>query len=257
MTSEIAPAGEGREPAAVDRELRASYEDRDKVAEQLRVAAGDGRLTADELDQRLEAALTARTYGELAALTADLPGVAKVEPDVPAVRPQRAEPHRSSQRQREARGPVGGPAAPGRPHRQRHRGAGSHPVTVPHSRVEIDAEVRSGSLKIVTRPGVVVDATDVTLRSGNVKIRSWPGTPPPVSLLIHVTGSVTSGNITARPPRRTFWQWLTPDALAPRRPVSPDGSAGDAAGGPAGRGSPPGPRSARPGRPPRTAGGRP
>ena len=90
MTSEIAPAGEGREPAAVDRELRASYEDRDKVAEQLRVAAGDGRLTADELDQRLEAALTARTYGELAALTADLPGVARVEPDVPAVRPQRA-----------------------------------------------------------------------------------------------------------------------------------------------------------------------
>ena len=90
MTSEIAPAGEGREPAAVDRELRASYEDRDKVAEQLRVAAGDGRLTADELDQRLEAALTARTYGELAALTADLPGVARVEPDVPVARPQRA-----------------------------------------------------------------------------------------------------------------------------------------------------------------------
>ena len=90
MTSEIAPAGEGREPAAVDRELRASYEDRDKVAELLRVAAGDGRLTADELEQRLEAALTARTYRELAALTADLPGVARVEPDVPVARPQRA-----------------------------------------------------------------------------------------------------------------------------------------------------------------------
>src|SRR5215470_455041 len=73
MTGEIAPAGEGREPAA-GRELRASHEDRDEVVEQLRVAAGIGRLTADELDQRLEAALTARTYGELAALTADLPG---------------------------------------------------------------------------------------------------------------------------------------------------------------------------------------
>jgi hypothetical protein len=55
---------------------------------------------------------------------------------------------------------------------------------------------------------VVVDATDVTLRSGSVKIRSWPGTPPPASLVIHVTGSVTSGSIVARPPRRTFWQWL-------------------------------------------------
>ena len=45
------------------RNLRVSHEDRDQVAEQLRVAAGDGRLTADELDERLETALTARTYG--------------------------------------------------------------------------------------------------------------------------------------------------------------------------------------------------
>jgi len=208
MTGEIAPAGEGREPAA-GRELRASYEDRDKVAEQLRVAAGDGRLTADELDQRLEVALTARTYGELAALTADLPGVAKVEPDVPAVRPQRAGriDVGSASVKREGQWEVP-------QHLDVRIGSGAVVLdltrtAVPHSRVEIDAEVRSGSLKIVTRPGVVVDATDVTLRSGNVKIRSWPGTPPPVSLLIHVTGAVTSGNITARPPRRSFWQWLT------------------------------------------------
>ncbi|MGH3181462.1 MAG: DUF1707 SHOCT-like domain-containing protein, partial [Streptosporangiaceae bacterium] len=40
----------------------------------LRVAAGDGRLTPAEPDGRLEAALTARTIGELATLTADLPG---------------------------------------------------------------------------------------------------------------------------------------------------------------------------------------
>ena len=209
MTSEIAPAGEGREPAAVDRELRASYEDRDKVAEQLRAAAGDGRLTADELDQRLEAALTARTYGELAALTADLPGVARVEPDVPTVRPQRAGriDVGSASVKREGQWEVP-------QHLDVRIGSGAVVLdltrtTVPHSRVEIDAEVRSGSLKIVTRPGVVVDATDVTLRSGNVKIRSWPGPPPPVSLLIHVTGSVTSGSIVARPPRRSFWQWLT------------------------------------------------
>jgi hypothetical protein len=40
----------------------------------LRVAAGDGRLSAEELDARLESALSARTLGELAGLTADLPG---------------------------------------------------------------------------------------------------------------------------------------------------------------------------------------
>ena len=54
-------------------ELRASHEDRDQVVELLRVSAGDGRLTADELDERLEQAMTARTYGELARLVADLP----------------------------------------------------------------------------------------------------------------------------------------------------------------------------------------
>ena len=53
--------------------LRVSHEDRDQVAESLRVAAGDGRLTAEELDERLEKALTARTYDDLAVLVADLP----------------------------------------------------------------------------------------------------------------------------------------------------------------------------------------
>ena len=47
-------------------ELRASHDDRDRVVELLRVSAGDGRLTAEELDERLEQAMTARTYGELA-----------------------------------------------------------------------------------------------------------------------------------------------------------------------------------------------
>ena len=49
-------------------ELRASHDDRDRVVELLRVSAGDGRLTAEELDERLEQAMTARTYGELARL---------------------------------------------------------------------------------------------------------------------------------------------------------------------------------------------
>ena len=82
----------------------------------------------------------------------------------------------------------------------------------------------------MTQPGVVVDATDVTLRSGNVKIRSWPGTPPPVSLLIHVTGSVTSGSITARPPRRSFWQWPTRRPPQITRGIAPAGSRGQACG---------------------------
>src|ERR1700749_4287514 len=53
--------------------LRASHEDRDQIVEQLRVAGGDGRLDAEELEHRVEPALTARTYGQLSRLVADLP----------------------------------------------------------------------------------------------------------------------------------------------------------------------------------------
>jgi Domain of unknown function (DUF1707) len=54
-------------------ELRASDGDRDRAAERLRAAAGEGRLTADELEERLEHAFGARTVGELGPLVADLP----------------------------------------------------------------------------------------------------------------------------------------------------------------------------------------
>ena len=53
--------------------LRASEADRDTVAERLYDATVEGRLQAEELDQRLGVALSARTYGELEPLVADLP----------------------------------------------------------------------------------------------------------------------------------------------------------------------------------------
>jgi hypothetical protein len=56
-----------------DDSLRASDADRDAVTERLREAAGEGRLAPDELEERVDKALRARTYGELARLVADLP----------------------------------------------------------------------------------------------------------------------------------------------------------------------------------------
>lgn len=53
--------------------LRASDADRDQVAERLRKAMAEGRLSPDELDERLGATFAARTYGELSALVHDLP----------------------------------------------------------------------------------------------------------------------------------------------------------------------------------------
>ena len=58
--------------------LRASDADRDAVVDRLREAAGEGRLEPDELEQRVDRALRARTYGDLAELLADLPGDGRV-----------------------------------------------------------------------------------------------------------------------------------------------------------------------------------
>jgi hypothetical protein len=54
-------------------DLRASDADRERVAEVLRDALAEGRLDMGEFEERLDAAYKARTYGELAPLTRDLP----------------------------------------------------------------------------------------------------------------------------------------------------------------------------------------
>lgn len=54
-------------------DLRASDTDRERVAEVLRDGLAEGRLDMAEFEERLEAAYKARTYGELAPLTRDLP----------------------------------------------------------------------------------------------------------------------------------------------------------------------------------------
>ncbi|WP_447004346.1 DUF1707 SHOCT-like domain-containing protein [Saccharothrix isguenensis] len=54
------------------RQMRASDDDREKVAKVLQQAHGEGRLDLHELDERLSALYAAKTYGELVPLTADL-----------------------------------------------------------------------------------------------------------------------------------------------------------------------------------------
>ncbi len=201
MTGEISPLGRGGELPSPG-ELRASHEDRDRVVELLRVAAGDGRLTAEELDERLEVALSARTFGELSALTADLPAAAAAARPKDVVRID----CQSARAKRDGRWVV--------PQRMEVR-VGSGRVTLDFTEavitqpsLRIDAEVRSGSLTLVTRPGVVVDADEVSVRSGRVKISAPPDRQMPVALHIDVAGKVGSGRIKARLPRRTFRQWL-------------------------------------------------
>lgn len=78
MDGELEPRPDAPTP---DRDrMRVSDQDRHRVAEILREAAGEGRLDLAELDERLEAAYAARTYGDLVPLTSDLPAHRDVTP---------------------------------------------------------------------------------------------------------------------------------------------------------------------------------
>jgi hypothetical protein len=194
--------GQAGLPAVSGEELRASHADRDQVVELLRVAAGDGRLSPEELDDRLERALTARTYAELAVLTADLPatpGAAVVPPGAAAA--------------------VATPKDLARIHVRGSSVRRDGRWVVPK---ELDVEVRGGGLRLITGAGIVVDAGDISMHGGSVTLPKPPGPGAPVQLRVEIAGSVRGGAITAGPPppprrpRRTFWQWLR---RAPRPPA--------------------------------------
>jgi hypothetical protein len=64
----------------MDDRIRVSDADREAVTARLRDHFAEGRLTTAELDERVSAALNAKTFGELRSLTADLPGPPPVPP---------------------------------------------------------------------------------------------------------------------------------------------------------------------------------
>ena len=214
MTGELQPAGDGTSPVP-RAELRVSYEDRDRVAEQLRVAAGDGRLSAEELDERLEIALTARTYAELARVTRDLPSAAGTVLGAPAPKDLVRIDCQSSSVER-----TGPWLVPRRMEVRVKSGAVTLDFTeaiITQPVLPIEAEVGAGALTLVIKPGIVVDMDEVAVRSGALEVKAPWGQDASV-LRIEVSGKVGSGVISARPrrrprpprpPRRTFWQWLT------------------------------------------------
>jgi hypothetical protein len=69
---------------------RVSDAERNHVAEILREAAGDGRIDLGELDERLEAAYAAKTYGDLVPITRDLAPATAPAPATPALQRERA-----------------------------------------------------------------------------------------------------------------------------------------------------------------------
>ena len=178
-------------------EMRASDADRDRVVDVLRDAAGDGRLTADEFEERMEAALSSRTLGELAVLTADLgPG-----PGRPDAAPAQAEDMvRIDQRGGSVRR-TGGWVVP----RLLELRTSWCDVTLDFTEAVIvadtlliDMHMRGGSLILVSRPGIVVDADYLAVRYTDVELHPGAKSGVPVVLRVHLTGRMRYGYIGTR-----------------------------------------------------------
>ena len=196
MSAAFWPTGEPSGPGSWS-EMRASDADRDRVMEVLRVAAVEGRLTPDELEERLEAALSSRTLGELAALTADLVAAPSV-PDV--TRAQAEDMVRIDQR-------GGSVRRTGRwvvPQRLELRSSWCDvwldftDAVIPHDTLRLDLNMRGGSLVLVAGPGLVVDAEALTVRYADIRIRPAAEPGAPVALRVQLVGRMRYGWIEQR-----------------------------------------------------------
>ncbi|WP_051839724.1 DUF1707 SHOCT-like domain-containing protein [Streptomyces sp. NRRL F-5126] len=180
---------------------RVSHDDRERVAEVLRVSAGDGRLSLEELEERLESCFAARTYGDLAPLVADLRGqAAALAEQVPAKEVTRI--HREGGNVRYE----GSWVVPRRLEIELRGGNvlldfTSAAVREPVTEVEID--IRGGNLRLVVPDGYVVDAEEVEFRGGSVVHRDVKDRDPNAPLVhrVNVTGEMAGGNVVVRPPR--------------------------------------------------------
>lgn len=182
-------------------DLRASHEDRDRVVDSLRVAAGDGRLTSEELDTRLEAALSAKTFGELAALTADLPPAVLSTVSGPGTKPKDVlvVEQRGSKFVRD-----GGWVVPRRIELRPRLCDVTLDFTeavITSDTLRIEMDMHLGKLFIVSRPGIVIDADGLTLMYSKTKLLSERPDGQP-RLRIELVGTLRHGKVIERRRRR-------------------------------------------------------
>lgn len=186
--------------------LRASDADRDKVIDTLRAAVADGRLDTAEYDERVETALSARTFEALAPLTADLaPGTSVV--------PAPVQPAAQTVTIREKHGPVRREGRWTLPHRLVLR------TLWCNVRLDLTRAVRTGpelviemrgrgnGLTLVLAPGMTVDANELSTRHGRMSITSSPDAGAPETLHVRLVGKNKHGSV--------LTQWATAGEAPP------------------------------------------
>ena len=187
--------------------LRASDADRDRVIEVLRAAVADGRLNPAEFDERLDAALAARTIDALAPLTADL--IAAPGRDGALTLPLARTPAQPAAELLTINERHGSVRRDGRwtlPHRLALRTAWCDVVLDLTSAVRsgpelvIELRVRGGDVELVLAPCMVVDANELSVRHTNLAISRDAGDNTSETLCVRLVGRMRHARISTRWP---------------------------------------------------------
>ena len=195
------------------RDLRCSDADRERVADTLREAAAEGRLTLSELEERLDATFRSRTYGDLEPITRDLPPGRDLVRGGPPARPG------DVRRTPDAHGPpvrteriiavFGDEKRSGRWEVPRRLEVTSvlGEVTIDFTEaivrdrdIVVQVSVVLGSVTLVVPEGIDV-RMDAAYLLGDRKVR-LTGPVTPGGPVYWVRGFVVLGEITVRPPRQ-------------------------------------------------------
>lgn len=204
----------GPEPEPEAARIRASDADRETVARQLAAAAAEGRITTDELRERLARVYEARTYEDLEPLVVDLPGaeIRRVEEHAVPETLHLSAPFRSVRRR-------GRWAVPPRIRASAGRGRVVLDFTdavIEHDEVLVDARPNWRDIEIIVPEGFRVSSEDAVPGASDVQDLTTAA-PKPDAPRIHILSRPGNGSIIVRPPRhRRRW---TPLSRRRRRPA--------------------------------------
>jgi hypothetical protein len=192
--------------------IRIGDRERDAVVAVLQKAAEDGRLSMAELEDRLEAALQAKTYADLDPLVADLPGELPSRM-LSSSRPQAQRPRSPGYSREDPLRLDGGMSTEKRrgmwtmpPFILINQGVGSVKLNCLEARpaaqlIEIQVTGGAGSIVLVLPDGWAVDADRLSKGWGSKSVKV-PREPAPGKPLLVIYGSLGMGSLKVRPPNR-------------------------------------------------------
>ncbi|MEU7892769.1 DUF1707 domain-containing protein [Nonomuraea sp. NPDC049152] len=188
--------------------MRVSDADRERAAQQLQKAFAEGRLTPAELDERLELAFAAKTYGDLTEPLSDLPGAGAFVPVAGA-----SAPHADAVVLESKSGDVSRSGDWPVPQRLRivskygNASLDLSEASVDHPVVDIEFDLKYGSAKIVLPEGATANVDGYQAEWGGEAKVTVPAHPRHGILHVRITGRIKYGELRVRYPRRSVAQW--------------------------------------------------